>query len=189
MNFVSCQESRQHPNDVSWLSGGVHVLRLSDTSALHRFSDEYTLGWCKKYTAGGDKAIIHHQAVGYLMTDVATAIEACRAFSWKAAHYLDEYDSEGHAIGAMSKIFCGEVMYEAVFKCMQAMGVNATDKRHPLEKCLREAIIFPLYDAGNMGMQRRKIWGVMSDPSFDPRAMMDNSAMEFTKDMEGTGLG
>ena len=43
---------------------------------------------------------------------------------------------------------------------------------HPLEKCLREAIIFPLYDAGNMGMQRRKIWGVMSDPSFDPRAMM-----------------
>ena len=37
-------------------------------------------------------------------------------------------------------------------------------------------------------MQRRKIWGVMSDPSFDPRAMMDNGAMEFTKDMEGTGL-
>ena len=101
---------------------------------------------------------------------------------------LDEYDSEGHAIGAMSKIFCGELMYEAVFKCMQAMGVNATDKRHPLEKCLREAIIFPLYDAGNVGMQRRKIWGVMPDPSFDPRAMMDNSVMEFTKDMDGTGL-
>ena len=153
-----------------------------------RTAYEYTLDWCKTYTAGGDKPIIHHQAVGYLMSDVAMQIEACRAFSWKAAHYLDEYDSEGHAIGAMSKIFCGELMYEAVFKCMQAMGVNATDKRHPLEKCLREAIIFPLYDAGNMGMQRRKIWGVMSDPSFDPRAMMDNAVMEFTKDMEGTGL-
>lgn len=153
-----------------------------------RTAYEYTLDWCKTYTAGGDKPVIHHQAVGYLLSDVAMQIEACRAFSWKAAHYLDEYDSEGHAIGAMSKIFCGEVMYEAVFKCMQAMGVNATDKRHPLEKCLREAIIFPLYDAGNMGMQRRKIWGVMSDASFDPRAMMDNRAMEFTKDMEGTGL-
>ncbi len=79
-------------------------------------------------------------------------------------------------------------MYDAVFKCMQAMGVNATDKRHPLEKCLREAIIFALYDAGNMGMQRRKIWGVLSDPSFDPRAYMDNQPIEFTKAMEGTGL-
>ena len=120
--------------------------------------------------------------------DVAMRIEACRAFSWKSAHYLDEYDSDGHAIGAMSKIYCGEVMFDAVFKCMRAMGVNATDRRHPLEKCLREAVISPLYDAGNMGMQRRKIWGAMSDPSFDPRAMMANQAMEFTKDMEGTGL-
>lgn len=88
----------------------------------------------------------------------------------------------------MSKIFCGEVMYDAVFNACRPWGINATDKRHPLEKCLREADIFPLYDAGNMGMQRRKIRGVMSDAGFDPRAMMDNRAMEFTKDMEGTGL-
>ena len=29
----------------------------------------------------------------------------------------------------------------------------------------------------------------MSDCSFDPRALMGNQAMEFTKDMAGTGLG
>ena len=38
-------------------------------------------------------------------------IEACRAFSWKAA--LDRFDSEGHAVGAMSKVLFG-----AVFKAM-----------------------------------------------------------------------
>jgi alkylation response protein AidB-like acyl-CoA dehydrogenase len=152
-----------------------------------RSAYEYTLEWAKTYTAGGGKPIIMHQAVGYMLTDIAMRIEACRAFSWKAAHYLDQYDSEGHAIGAMSKIFCGELMFDTVFKCMQVMGVNAVDKRHPLERYLREAVIFPLYDAGNIGMQRRKIWGVMADPDFDPRAMADNRPIEFKKSMEGIG--
>lgn len=152
-----------------------------------RSAYEYTLQWAKTYTAGGDKPIIMHQAVGYMLTDIAMRIEACRAFSWKAAHYLDQYDSEGHAIGAMSKIFCGELLFDTVFKCMQVMGVNAVDKRHPLERYLREAVIFPLYDAGNIGMQRRKIWGVMADPDFDPRAMADNRPIGFKKSMEGIG--
>jgi nitroalkane oxidase len=152
-----------------------------------RSAYEYTLEWAKTYTAGGDKPIIMHQAVGYMLTDIAMRIEACRAFSWKAAHYLDQYDSEGHAIGAMSKIFCGELLFDTVFKCMQVMGVNAVDKRHPLERYLREAVIFPLYDAGNIGMQRRKIWGVMADPDFDPRAIADNRPIEFKKSMEGIG--
>lgn len=152
-----------------------------------RSAYEYTLDWAKTYTAGGKSPIINHQAVGYLLTDIAMRIEACRYFSWKAAHYLDLHDSEGHAIGAMSKVFCGELLFDTVFKCMQVMGVNAVDKKHPLEKYLREAVIFPLYDAGNIGMQRRKIWGVMADPSFNPRAFVDNEAIEFKKSMEGIG--
>src|SRR5215472_13511511 len=71
--------------------------------------------------------------------------------------YLDLYDSEGHAVGAMSKVFCGELLFGAVFKAMQVMGVNALDRRHPVERYLREALVFPLYDAGNVGMQMRKI--------------------------------
>jgi acyl-CoA dehydrogenase len=39
-----------------------------------------------------------------------------------------------------------------------------------------------------MGMQRRKIWGVMADKNFNPRAFMDNEAIEFTKSMEGIGV-
>ena len=56
-------------------------------------------------------------------------------------------------------------LFNAVFRLMQAMGVNALDKAHPVEKYLREAAVFPLYDAGNIGMQMRKIWGVMMDPT------------------------
>lgn len=152
-----------------------------------RSAYEYILKWAKTYTGGGDKPIIHHQAVGYLLAEVAMKIEACRAFSWKAAHYLDLHDAEGHAVAAMAKIFCGETMFGAVFRAMQAMGVNALDKAHPVEKFLREAAVFPLYDAGNIGMQMRKLWGVMLDPDFAPRAIADSAPIRFCKSMEGAG--
>jgi len=152
-----------------------------------RSAYEYVLKWAKTYTAGGNQPILHHQAVGYLLAEVAMKIEACRAFSWKAAHYLDQYDSEGHAVGAMAKVFCGETLFNAVFRTMQAMGVNSLDRSHPMEKFLREAAVFPLYDAGNIGMQMRKIWGVMLDADFDPRAIADTRPMRFTKSMEGVG--
>ena len=152
-----------------------------------RSAYEYVLKWAKTYTAGGNLPILHHQAVGYLLAEVAMKIEACRAFSWKAAHYLDQHDSDGHAVGAMAKVFCGETLFNAVFRTMQAMGVNSLDKAHPIEKFLREAAVFPLYDAGNIGMQMRKIWGVMLDPGFDPRAIAESKPMAFKKSMEGVG--
>ncbi len=169
--------------DFTW-SGPVAAIAAV---AVARTAYEFALDWAKTYTAGGDKPIINHQAVGYLLTDIAMRIEACRAFSWKAAHYLDKYDNEGHAIGAMAKVFCGELMLDTVYKCMQVVGVAAIDKALPLEKCMREAVVFPLYDAGNVGMQRRKIWGVLADPDFDPRAFADGVGIPFKKSMEGYG--
>jgi hypothetical protein len=67
------------------------------------------------------------------------------------------------------------------------MGVNSLDRSHPVEKFLREAAVFPLYDAGNIGMQMRRIWGVMLDANFDPRAIADTRPISFTKSMEGVG--
>jgi alkylation response protein AidB-like acyl-CoA dehydrogenase len=167
--------------DFTW-SGPVAAIAAVGVA---RSAYEYVLKWTKTYTAGGDRPIIHYQAVGYALADVAMKIEACRAFSWKAAHYLDQYDSEGHAVGAMSKVLCGEMLFGSVFKAMQVMGVNALDRNHPVERYLRESLVFPLYDAGNIGMQMRKIWGVMADPDYDPRAIADSRPIEFRKSMEG----
>ncbi|TAL83896.1 MAG: acyl-CoA dehydrogenase [Beijerinckiaceae bacterium] len=146
-----------------------------------RSAYEYVLAWAKTYTAGGDKPIIHHQAVGYALADVAMKIEACRAFAWKAAHYHDLHDANGHAVGAMAKVFCSETLFNAVFQAMKVMGINSLDRAHPMERFLREAAVFPIYDAGNMGMQMRKLWGVMADPAFDPRAIMASKLTPFAK--------
>jgi alkylation response protein AidB-like acyl-CoA dehydrogenase len=52
-------------------------------------------------------------------------------------------NAEGHAIGAMSKVLCGELMFSSIFRAMQAMGVNALDKKHPVERFMRESLVFP----------------------------------------------
>ncbi len=198
-NSIRFEEARVSEENIFALGDGDLVISKAFTWSgpvaaiaavgVARSAYEYILAWTKTYTAGGARPILHHQAVGYLMAEVAMKIEACRAFSWKAAHYLDQHDSEGHAVGAMAKVFCGEMLFQTVFRAMQAMGVNALDRAHPVEKFLREAAVFPLYDAGNIGMQMRKIWGVMLDDGFDPRAIADNRAMPFTKDMEGADAG
>lgn len=149
-----------------------------------RSAYEAALEWAKAYTAGGPKPIIHYQNVGYVLGDVAARIEACRYFCWKTAHYMDKHEYHGELIGAMCKIHCTELLFDAVYKCMQVVGVNSADKQHMFEKYLREASILPIYDAGNFGMQRRRVHGVLASPDFDPRALMDDTAIEFTKAME-----
>ena len=155
--------------------------------AVARAAYEDALDWAKTYTAGGPKPIIHYQYPGYVLGDVATKIEAARVFCWKTAHYLDQHDYHGEMLGAMCKVHCTEMLFGAVYKCMQVVGVNAVDKQHQFHRYLREAAVLPLYDAGNFGMQRRRVHGVMADPSFDPRAVMEDKAIEFTKAMEGIG--
>jgi len=150
-----------------------------------RAAYEDALEWAKTYTAGGPRPIINFQYPGYVLGDVAAKIEAARYFCWKGAHYIDEHDYHGEMIGAMNKVLCTEMMMDCVYKCMQVVGVNAVDKKHMFERYLREASILPLYDAGNFGMQRRRVHGVMADPAFNPRAIMENETIEFTKAMEG----
>lgn len=149
-----------------------------------RAAYESALAWAKTYTAGGPHPIIHHQYVGYVLGDVAGKIEAARYFCWKAAHYIDQHDYHGELIGAMNKVFCTETLFDAVYKCLQVVGVNSADKKHMFEKYLREAAIFPIYDGGNFGMQRRRVHGVIASADFNARALMDDEYVEFTKQME-----
>lgn len=73
----------------------------------------------------------------------------------------------------MSKIFACERIFFAVYKCVQVAGVNSLSKEYSPERYLREAAVMPIYDAGTMGMLRRKVWGVMADADFDIDAFRD----------------
>jgi alkylation response protein AidB-like acyl-CoA dehydrogenase len=148
---------------------------------------EFALNWAKTFTGGGSSPIINFQAVGNLLAEVAAKIEAGRYMCWKGAHYMDKHDSEGQALGGMNKTFCGDLMQSVVFDCMRIVGVNAVDRKFPMERFYRESLIFPLYDAGNLAMQRRRAWGAMADSDFTIDKFVDGDAFPFKKSMEGYG--
>lgn len=154
---------------------------------LARGAYEFTLKWSKSFTGGGSSPIINHQAVGNLLAEIGAKIEAGRYLCWKSAHYMDRFDAEGHGLAGMNKTFCGDLMQNVVFDCMRVVGVNALDRKFPLAKFYREAAVFALYDAGNLGMQRRRTWGVMADRAFTPDTFVDGDPITFTKSMEGYG--
>jgi nitroalkane oxidase len=154
---------------------------------IARATYEAALKFAKTYTAGGPSPIINYQYPGYVLGDVAAKIEAARVFCFKTAHYMDVHDYHGEIIGAMCKVHCTEMLLDCVYKCMQVVGVNSLDMKYPFHRYLREASVFPLYDAGNFGMQRRRVHGVMADPGYNPRAIMDHAFIPFTKEMEGIG--
>ncbi|MCO6438666.1 MAG: acyl-CoA/acyl-ACP dehydrogenase [Phycisphaerae bacterium] len=150
-----------------------------------RAAFQYVLEWSRNYTGGGTHPIIHHQNVGYMLANIKMKIEAARYLSWRAAHYLDCHDGEGQEAAALSKIFNGELAVSALNDAMRLMGVNSYLRDYPLERHMRDALCFPIYDAGNMGMQRRRLHGIIADSSYNPMALAENLAMRFRKSMLG----
>jgi alkylation response protein AidB-like acyl-CoA dehydrogenase len=153
-----------------------------------RAAYEFALNWSKTFTGGGTKPIINYQGVGNLLAEIAGKIEAARYMAWKSAHYMDKYESEGQALGGMSKTFCGDLVQSTVVDCMRVVGINALDRKFPMEKFYRESIVFPLYDAGSLAMQRRRAWGVMASDEFSVDTFVDSKPIVFTKRMEGYGV-
>jgi len=175
-------------NQVFSASGpGVAITAVGCARAVY----EYVLEFAKEYTAGGSTPIFDHQAVGYELFDVGARIEACRTLCWKAAHYLDENGIRAGAavLSPMTKVFVTETCVEAIYDCMKVMGINAVDADHPVWRYFRDAAVLPMLDGGNLGMQRKKAWGVMADDAFDPGMFVANRDFEYEKSMEGKGLG
>jgi alkylation response protein AidB-like acyl-CoA dehydrogenase len=154
-------------------------------TGVMRAAFDFALQWCRDYTAASGNPIINYQNVGYLLGNIKMKIEAARYLSWKAAHYLDCHEGEGQEGGALSKIYCGELAVSAINDAMRVVGINSYLHDYPLEKQMRDALCFPIYDAGNMGMQRRRLHGIMADPDYNPLAFAQNLATKFKKTMLG----
>jgi alkylation response protein AidB-like acyl-CoA dehydrogenase len=152
-----------------------------------RAAYEDALAWAKSNSAASLTPMIRFQNVGYVLGDCAAKIESARYFCWRASDYLDKHGQHAELVGAMCKINTTEAMFDVVFKCMQIVGVNSMDAQYKFGKYLREASVLPIYDGGNMGMQRRRVHGILADENFDPRAIMEDKYVKFEKSMESIG--
>ena len=101
------------------------------------------------------KPLAQHQAIQWMLADMATQIDAARLIVYRAAWMKDQglpYIKEA----AMAKLYAAEVSNFVTNKAMQIHGGYGYCRDYPMERYLRDAKITEIYE-GTSEMQRMTI--------------------------------
>ncbi|HKJ24555.1 MAG TPA: acyl-CoA dehydrogenase family protein [Myxococcota bacterium] len=98
---------------------------------------EYARDYALERVAFG-KPIAHHQALAFLIADLATAIDGCRLLVHDAAWRLDQGDDAVEACAAAFVECCEQSMFVTP-NALQLLGGHGFMQDHPVEKFMRDA--------------------------------------------------
>jgi acyl-CoA dehydrogenase len=98
------------------------------------------------------KPISAHQAIAFMIADMATQIEAGRWLVWNAAHLKDQ-GKRNTSQSSMAKVFCADMAMKVATDAVQVFGGYGYSQEYPVEKLMRDAKIFQIYE-GTSQIQR-----------------------------------
>ena len=156
-------------------------------AGVARAAYEVALRLSKRYAGRALPPIIQFKDVGHVLGEVAARIESARYFAWRAADFLDKHDHHAEVFGAMCKINVTDSMFDCVFKCMQIVGAHSADNQESFNRNLHDAALLPIFDGGNMTMQRQRVKGVLAAENFNPRAAVDDESVYLATPMAASG--
>jgi acyl-CoA dehydrogenase len=123
-------------------AGAVGVARAGLEHALRYSTERKTFG----------RPIATHQAVGFMLADMATRIEAARLLVWQAAAMADA--GERNTMQAsMAKAFAADTAMSVTTDAVQVFGGYGYSSEYPVEKLMRDAKIYQIYE-GTSQIQR-----------------------------------
>lgn len=96
--------------------------------------------------------IANHQAIQFMMADMATGIELSRLMVRKAAWELDQGRRNTY-YASIAKSFASDVANKSASDCVQIFGGNGYNSEYPAEKLMRDAKIYQIYE-GTSQIQR-----------------------------------
>ncbi len=126
-------------------------------TGVMRHAFDIALQFAKTDKRSGSVPVIEHQNAGYMLADLKMRIEAARYLTWKACHQLDISERRSDELAIMSKIYSSELCVQVVYDAMRLVGVDSYTDLSPLSGLMQDALCFPLYDGGNMGVRRRQL--------------------------------
>jgi alkylation response protein AidB-like acyl-CoA dehydrogenase len=88
--------------------------------------------------------------IQFMIADMATATEAARLLTRKAARLFDEGDREGAALhGGMAKTFASDTAMQVTTDAVQVLGGAGYMTDHPVERMMRDAKLTQIYTGTN----------------------------------------
>lgn len=96
--------------------------------------------------------IKNHQAINFMLAEMAMNIEAARLLTYKSAVEIDA-GRPNTMYASMAKAFASEVANKAAADAVQIFGGNGFNTEYPVEKLMRDAKIYMIYE-GTSQIQR-----------------------------------
>lgn len=122
------------------------VAALSVGAAREAF--EISKDWAKNRIQFG-KPIAANQAIGFMLADMATTLEAARIITWKAAHAYDAGLRDASKLSAMSKLYASDVAMKIATDAVQVMGGDGYSRDFIVEKIMRDVKLCQIYEGTN----------------------------------------
>ncbi|KAL3275512.1 hypothetical protein HHI36_020271 [Cryptolaemus montrouzieri] len=115
----------------------------SCTGLAQRCLDEASKYSTERKTFG--VPICQHQAVAMMLADMAVAVELSRLSSLKSAW---EYDMglKNTYIASIAKYYAADMVNQVASNAVQIFGGNGYNSEYPVEKLMRDAKIFQIYE-------------------------------------------
>jgi acyl-CoA dehydrogenase len=123
----------------------------SMATGIARAAFEFAAAYSKERVQFG-VPIAMHQAVQFMIADMATKIEAARLLIWKSAMLLDQ-GRRNTLVSSHAKRFAADSAMEVTVDAVQVYGGYGFIKDFPVEKLMRDAKIMQLYE-GTSQIQR-----------------------------------
>ena len=139
------------------LDGG-RIGIASQALGIARAALDAAVGYSKERKTFG-KPIAKHQALQFMMADMAIDIDAARMLTWRAA--LLKNKGARHTVeSAMCKLYASEVATRVTKDAIQVFGGYGYMKEYPVERHYRDAKITEIYE-GTSEIQRLVIAGAV----------------------------
>jgi acyl-CoA dehydrogenase len=126
---------------------GVAAMAVGIARAAFEFARDYSL---ERVQFGVPIAM--HQAIQFMIADMATKIEASRLLVWKSGQLLD-VGERNTLVSSHAKRFAADTAMEVTTDAVQVYGGYGFIKEYPVEKLMRDAKIMQLYE-GTSQIQR-----------------------------------
>jgi acyl-CoA dehydrogenase len=126
---------------------GVSALAVGIARAGFEFASDYA-----KERIQFGVPIAMHQAVAFMIADMATKVEAARLLVWESAVTLDQ-GKRNTLVASHAKRFAADAAMEVTVDAVQVYGGYGFIKEYPVEKLMRDAKIMQLYE-GTSQIQR-----------------------------------
>jgi len=113
------------------------------TGLAWRALDEATKYSFERKTMG--KPIVQHQAISFMLAEMASKVELARLMTYKSAWMIDNGERNTY-YASIAKLFAGDAANQNATDAVQIHGGNGFSCEYPVEKLMRDAKIFQIYE-------------------------------------------